>query len=113
MLGVALAAVFYAAGYFTGRSASGDVLVTVENKSYTASAAENAGEGLVDLNSADRWQLMSLPGIGETLADRIIEYRSAHGAFTCPEELMSVSGIGEALFDKIAGSVTVGNITEE
>ena len=51
-------------------------------------------------------ELQSLPGIGEVLAARIIEYREQSGPFACPEELMAVKGIGESLFDAVSGRIT-------
>lgn len=99
------AAVFFTAGYFAGRGGSGDVNVTV------APAAADTGTGketgLINLNTATRWELMSLPGVGETLADRIVEYRTANGPFRTVGELLSVQGIGESLFDALADLVTV------
>ncbi len=47
-----------------------------------------------DLNAADRQALIDLPGIGETLADRLLEYRAQNGPFTDWEELTRVQGIG-------------------
>ncbi|MDY5739741.1 MAG: helix-hairpin-helix domain-containing protein [Anaerovoracaceae bacterium] len=47
-----------------------------------------------DLNTADRQALIDLPGIGETLADRLLEYRAQNGPFTDWEELTRVQGIG-------------------
>jgi competence protein ComEA len=51
---------------------------------------------------------VSLPGIGETLADRIIAYREANGPFQTIEDLQNVVGIGEKKLDQIAGLVGVG-----
>jgi competence protein ComEA len=48
----------------------------------------------VDLNRADRTALATLPGIGPTLADRIVAHREAHGPFRQPEDLLVVPGIG-------------------
>jgi competence protein ComEA len=48
----------------------------------------------VDINSAELPELIQLPGVGETLARRIIEWRIAHGPFQSVEELRHVSGIG-------------------
>ena len=51
-----------------------------------------------DINSASAAELDELPGVGEVLAQRIIEYREANGAFACAEDIMLVDGIGESLF---------------
>src|SRR5438105_290256 len=54
-----------------------------------------ASAGRVDLNRADRAQLLQLPDIGESLAERIEEYRRVHGPFRSVDELKNVSGIGD------------------
>ena len=53
--------------------------------------------------------LNTLPGIGESLARRIIAYREANGPFGSIEEIMEVSGIGEAKFAELEDRVTVDN----
>jgi len=72
-----------------------------------AGSAATGGGGLVNINSASAAQLEALPGIGSTLADRIITYREAHGAFAEPADIMGVSGIGEGIYGKIAPYITV------
>ena len=64
--------------------------------------------GKVDLNKADKQALMSLPGIGEKLAERILDYRSTHGPFRSAEDLIKVPGIKEKAFGKLSGLVTAG-----
>ena len=63
---------------------------------------------LVDLNTAGVDELTTLPGIGESLAKRIVDYRTEHGPFTCVEELGNVSGIGEKKLEALLPEVTVG-----
>ncbi|MCM1499568.1 MAG: helix-hairpin-helix domain-containing protein [Clostridium sp.] len=62
---------------------------------------ETADDGLVDINTADREKLMTLPGIGESKADVIIRYREEHGSFQAVEELMEIPGIKEGVFNKM------------
>ena len=50
---------------------------------------------IVNINSWQTEELARLPGIGETLAQRIIEYHRMHGPFKSKEELLQVKGIGE------------------
>lgn len=64
-------------------------------------------DGLVDINLADKAMLMTLPGIGESKADIIIQYREEHGAFEAIEELMNIPGIKEGVFNKIKNSIKV------
>ena len=71
----------------------------------TAEAAEP--EGQLDLNAATEEQLAGLPGIGETLARRIVAYRQTHGAFAAVEELLQVEGIGESRLDAIRDMIVI------
>lgn len=62
---------------------------------------------LININTATASELATLPGIGPTLAQRIIDYRTQHGPFQTIEALMDVSGIGPATFDQIQSLITV------
>jgi competence protein ComEA len=55
----------------------------------------------VSINRASTAELESLPGIGPTLAQRIVDYREANGPFTSIEQLTEVKGIGEATLDEL------------
>lgn len=63
--------------------------------------------GKINLNTADAELLMTLPGIGETLAQRIIEYRTYNGAFDSIEDLMNVTGFGSGILEKIRDLITI------
>lgn len=65
------------------------------------------GEGLVDINTATAEELEALPGIGEALAQAILDYRAEHGAFQTVEELDEVRGIGSGTLDEVRAFVTV------
>jgi len=73
-----------------------------------ADTAGVAQGGPLNLNTASASDLDSLPGIGQSFADRIIEYRTTNGPFTSVGDLQKVKGIGAALFAKIAPLVSVG-----
>ncbi|MFN8382417.1 MAG: ComEA family DNA-binding protein [Anaerolineales bacterium] len=62
---------------------------------------------LININTASLEELDSLPGIGPTTAQRIIDYRTENGPFTTIDEIMDVSGIGPATFDEIKNLITV------
>jgi competence protein ComEA len=62
---------------------------------------------LVNINTATFDQLLGLPGVGEVLAQRILDYRTEHGPFGSVDELLNVSGIGEAKLADIMPKVTV------
>jgi competence protein ComEA len=62
----------------------------------------------VNLNSASVTQLQTLPGIGASAAQRIVDYRQKNGSFKKIEELMNVKGIGEKSFLKLKPLITVG-----
>ncbi len=61
----------------------------------------------IDLNSADKDTLMSVSGIGEKLAARIIEYRQSTGGFRDRDELKSIKGMTEARFERIKDTFAV------
>lgn len=80
----------------------------------SASPAPSAPPGLgtvagtpLDLNTATAAQLDGLPGVGPVLAQRIIDFRTQHGAFRTVDELRDVSGIGPAKFDDLKSLVRV------
>jgi competence protein ComEA len=65
------------------------------------------GTGPIDLNSATADLLDTLPGVGPTLAGRILEWREQHGRFSSVDELLEVSGIGPKTLAELAPLVTV------
>lgn len=63
---------------------------------------------LVNINTATVDELDTLPGIGPTTAQKIIDYRTQHGPFSQIEQIMDVSGIGPATFDRLKDLITTG-----
>ena len=72
-------------------------------------AADATADDRLDLNTATAEELQELPGIGEVIAQRIIDYRELCGRFLDPEQLMEVDGIGQAKYEKLRELVTVRN----
>ena len=55
----------------------------------------------LNINTASKEELMKLDGIGDTISDRIIDYRDEHGAFSSIEEIKNVKGITETVYKRI------------
>lgn len=72
-----------------------------------SAAVSGTGAGLVNLNTADKAALMTLPGIGEIRADDILKWRSKNGGFQRIEDIMKISGIKKGAFEKIKDKITV------
>lgn len=70
--------------------------------------SSSSSSRLVDLNSAGRGLLDTLPGIGPALAERILQYRREHGPFVTVDEITQVSGIGPKRLEKMRPYVTAG-----
>ena len=72
-----------------------------------STAASNASDNKVDLNSADEAALTTLPGIGASKAQAIISFREENGSFNTIDDLKNVSGIGEKTFEKLKEFIVV------
>ncbi len=75
----------------------------------TSLEAADIDDGLIDINSADLDELMSLKGIGMVLGQRIIDYRAEYGGFSAIEDIMLVSGIKESIYENIKDYIKVGD----
>jgi competence protein ComEA len=63
--------------------------------------------GLINVNAAMATELEELPGVGEVIAQAIVDYRTENGPFTSVDQLLDVSGIGDATLEDIRELVTV------
>ena len=112
-------------GVFMGRQSSGTPILHTEHQP----AAQIAGEtdrpsalettaapvrslpredGRIHLNTATAEELKTLPGVGDVLARRILDYRDQNGPFRSPEELMNVKGIGEKIYAGLQDLIDLG-----
>ena len=66
-----------------------------------------ASSGKVNINTADKTLLMTLPGIGESRAGDIIKYRDEHGLFSSIEDIKNISGIKDKMFEKIKDYIEI------
>jgi len=69
----------------------------------------NAWAQMVNLNTASKEELQTLPGVGPQVAERILAYREQHGPFKSIEELLEIKGIGIKKLEKIRPLVTLEN----
>jgi competence ComEA-like helix-hairpin-helix protein len=81
--------------------------------SLLATAPSRAAEGkkAVNINSADAAQLTLLPRVGQSLAQRIVDYRKENGPFKAPEDLMLVGGVGQRMFEMLKPYVAISGAT--
>jgi competence protein ComEA len=63
--------------------------------------------GIVNINTASATELEALPGVGEVIAQAIVDYRTENGPFASVDALLDVSGIGEATLEEMRDQVTV------
>lgn len=90
-------------GFFMGRSTSQKVYISGDN---VTGATHNTGK--LDLNTATVHQLQMLPGVGQVLAQNIVNYRQENGPFTRTDDLLQVTGIGPKRLEEILEYITVG-----
>lgn len=69
--------------------------------------ASPGASGMISVNTASATELEALPGIGEVIAQRIVDYRTQNGPFTSVDQLADVSGIGDAILAEIRDLVTL------
>lgn len=117
LVSVTLLALAFTLGFFLGRipgrqAVTLSPLPTQTRQDYTEAAAPGTeapqSSFPLDINTADRYALTALPGIGDALAGRIIRYREEHGGFSRPEELLNVEGIGPGKLEAILDYITAG-----
>ena len=88
--------------------AASPVVASAQDKpAASKAAAKPASAGPVNINTASAAEFEGLPGIGATMAARIVEYRQKNGPFKKIEDLMTIKGIGEKSFLKLKPLVTV------
>ncbi len=81
--------------------------ITSDEESTGSSAEAQYTAGLININTATLDELKILPGIGDVLAQRIIDYREENGMFTAIDEITEVRGIGNGIYEKIHEMITI------
>jgi competence protein ComEA len=74
-------------------------------------ASQTADDGVVNLNTASAEELMLLPGVGASKAQRIVDWRQKHGSFHRIEEITKVKGFGYKTFKKLKPHLAVSGTT--
>ena len=115
---ISAAALFlmFTLGYYFGKHSVRGLTVETEPVTTLPPIFENTkaselglAENSIDLNTASETQLELLPGIGPTLAERIVAYREETGGFSSVEEILEVYGIGGQIFEEISPYLTVSH----
>lgn len=91
-------------GIFIGRNTVNQLHLPADD---TISTSQQA-DGKIDINTATHAQLTLLPGIGDELASRIINYRAQNGPYKNIADLLCVEGIGKTKFERIQDYIKVG-----
>jgi len=102
---VTIVFVLFTVGFFLVRTTRSPAIAVREAQPVSA---EETLSFAVNINTADKEALMTLPGIGEVLADRILEYRRKNDGFQSVTELMLVEGIGEKRMEELLDYITTG-----
>lgn len=106
LIGITAAFLFILIGIFVGRNTAGAYIPANDAKE-TIEQNQSDQNGQIDINAATSEQLQLIPGVGASIAQRIIDYRTENGNFKVIEEIMNVSGIGEKKFAQMKPYIKV------
>lgn len=96
----------FVAGFYIGRNtAAGEINISIVGTTAPTGSTETSR---VNINTATVEELMTLPGIGRELAQRIVDYRVLHGKFHSTADIILVDGIGEKTLQNLLPYITIG-----
>lgn len=84
-----------------------DILKNSDGKKKKGKKGEDLKEKSININYAPKEQLILLPGIGESTAEKILMYRKEYGSFKKIEDIMKIKGIGAKKFEKLKPYITI------
>lgn len=90
-----------------GSTTTEDDSLVLPGVTSTPSTSDTSDVELININEASVEELDTLPGIGPTIAQRIVDYRTENGPFQIIEDIMNVSGVGPSTFENIKDLITV------
>lgn len=114
LISIACISLGFMLGIFVGRGTDGQAIDLIPADLVTEDALapnfayRDESVGRVDINTASVEELTTVPGIGKTTAQRIVEYRTKYGPFFTVDELLHVKGIGKGLLEQIDPYIIVG-----
>ena len=116
LMGITAAFLCVLVGIYIGRNFLSGANLNIQNGQVpqlpSTGQTQPVGDGKIDINTATIEQLDLLDGIGQAIAQRIIDYRTKNGPFSKIEEIMNVNGIGEKKFEQIKDYIKVGDRNE-
>lgn len=111
LLLICCSCIAFTGGFYLGRNLNRTPVQVGALPPVAVDSSESGGEKepeTININTATLEQLQTLPKVGPVLAQRILEYRQAHGPFDKVRDIANVEGIGDGILEAILAYITVG-----